>query len=673
MSARTTSDLREAVEEASRELAGAPLALAADPAIASASPAQAAALAIARLERLLASSRLETVAAAAALAKERALRIEAETDAFLNEMRGVAGSSSADTASHADVARRGATDPELGDVMATLEGLPPPARNSASRAWAEFALAHEQGWVPPSDGKDLAENRDVHPSVSRLLAAVTARDALRVWHEGYAEDDVPTAKVRPDFLLTHVRDAGASTVGAAVMVEVKLPGCIDDAVVQLCAYLRRRVYKLCCERCARGEPFSDVFALGAATDGCGVVLVRMLSGAPAPGASFKGAKPCPSIATAPLPLLADWDFRAPVNFSLRAPPAGVVALAHLCGSAAALGSCAPLTLLRADIVWAASGSDIPGGAGGAGDEGGSETRRVAVAVDLALGERLGSGGTSDAYEWAGDASAVIKVARCLTEEIALGFAAEERALTALRSVASVGLVPELVGAGARTPDGRVGEHGGGAWPLLVLRPRGVQLAAWVAKRVAESPRDRGRAAARRSAASAVVARVLRALEAAAAAGLVHCDVRPANIVIVGDAAVLVDWGCSCERGSEARGRGVAAFADARVFAPSTTTFAARPSQDVVGALLTWAAIACDVGCAAPWLAPRAASPAGGSTVADMLARREAWLAAAAARGDIPALLVATLAAAATIGAGAGAGASAGALSDIFVRAHAAIA
>jgi len=121
---------------------------------------------------------------------------------------------------------------------------------------------------------------------------------------------VPITKVRPDFLLTHVRDASASTVGAAVVVEVKLPGCIGDAVVQLCAYLRRRVYKLCCERYARGEPFNDIFALGAATDGCSVVLVRMLSGAPMPGASFDGAKPCPSIATAPLPLLDEWDFCA---------------------------------------------------------------------------------------------------------------------------------------------------------------------------------------------------------------------------------------------------------------------------------------------------------------------------------------------------------------------------
>jgi hypothetical protein len=134
---------------------------------------------------------------------------------------------------------------------------------------------------------------------------------------------------------------------------------------------------------------------------------------------------------------------------------------------------------------------------------------------------------------------------------------------------------------------------------------------------------------------------------------VHCDVRPANIVIVGDAAVLVDWGCSCACGDNARGRGVAAYADARIFAPTTTSFSARPSQDVAGALYTWAAIACDAGCAAPWLAlpPAAAAAHGPFTLADMPTRREAWLEGATARGDFPAPLAAALVTA-TTGAGA---------------------
>jgi hypothetical protein len=92
-----------------------------------------------------------------------------------------------------------------------------------------------------------------------------------------------------------------SIIGALIIAEVKLPGDLNAAVRQTCAYLRRRVYKLCCERRARGEPFDDIFALGAATDGREVLIVRMLSGAPAaPGGSFQGANPCPSLATPPL-------------------------------------------------------------------------------------------------------------------------------------------------------------------------------------------------------------------------------------------------------------------------------------------------------------------------------------------------------------------------------------
>ena len=75
----------------------------------------------------------------AALAAERVSRIEAETNAFLNEMRGVAGSSLADMTSHADVALRGASHPVRSETTAVLEGLPLPARNSATRAWLQFA------------------------------------------------------------------------------------------------------------------------------------------------------------------------------------------------------------------------------------------------------------------------------------------------------------------------------------------------------------------------------------------------------------------------------------------------------------------------------------------------------------------------------------------------------
>lgn len=594
------------------------------------------------------AAKADATAAKADATGERAARIAAETTGFLNDMRGVAGSSSVDTTPRADVHRRGATDPVAGDEEAVLASLPLTARGSVARAWTAFARAHAREWLPPP--ARFSENHHMHPTIARMLDAVVAREELRVWHERTAEDDVAAAKIRPDFTLTHVRDTGVSTVGAAIMIEVKLPNApaLDDAVTKLCAYLRLRVYKLCCERFSRGEPFHDIFALGAASNGRTVVLVRILSGAPAPGGSFPDAVPCPSISTT-YPLL-DWDFCTRVDFARFLPPAGFAALARLCCSAGALGDAAPLASLRANVAWVKDGVGAP-----------------RVAVELELGLRLGSGGTSDAYEWAADATAVVKVSRCQTVEIVADFAAEERALELLRTAAAAGLVPELVGAGARASAAGSGAHDGGAWPLLVLRPRGVPLAQWVATVVARSS-VRDKRAARRAAASAVVGRVLNALEHAAAAGVVHCDVRPANIVVVDDLAVLVDWGCSCARDTDARGRGVPAYADARIFAPATTSFKARPVQDVAGALYTWLAIACDAGCVAPWLALPAA-PAGaqleaGTPVPGVLERRAAWIAAAPERGDVTGPFMAALAAATT-----GKGADD---ASVFARARAAI-
>ena len=76
---------------------------------------------------------------------------------------------------------------------------------------------------------------------------------LRVWSNEIAADNVARAEIRPDFSVTHQRDAALSLLGALVQVEVKLPQKLDAGVQQLACYLRRRVYKLCCERHARSE------------------------------------------------------------------------------------------------------------------------------------------------------------------------------------------------------------------------------------------------------------------------------------------------------------------------------------------------------------------------------------------------------------------------------------
>jgi hypothetical protein len=90
-------------------------------------------------------------------------------------------------------------------------------------------------------------------------------------------------------------------------------------------------------------------------------------------------------------------------------------------------------------------------------------------------------------------------------------------------------------------------------------------------------------------ANRVVGTVLRTLRAVHAADIVHCDVRPANIVMGrnGD-AYLVDWGLSCARGTSALRCGVAAYAAPNVF--GCRPYDAQPAMDVCGALCTWIAI-----------------------------------------------------------------------------------
>ncbi len=79
-------------------------------------------------------------------------------------------------------------------------------------------------------------------------------------------------------------------------------------------------------------------------------------------------------------------------------------------------------------------------------------------------------------------------------------------------------------------------------------------------------------------ANRVVGTVLRTLRAVHAADIVHCDVRPANIVMGrnGD-AYLVDWGLSCARGTNATRCGVAAYA-----APVSPSLLGRVSPSLLG-------------------------------------------------------------------------------------------
>ena len=224
--------------------------------------------------------------------------------------------------------------------------------------------------------------------------------------------------------------------------------------------------------------------------------------------------------------------------------------------------------------------------------------RVLSQVTFYFSVRLGSGGSSDVYKVDGQNDNVVKVSRFSTAAVRQQYDAERKALLALSQAAAQGLVPELVNVGHRNPDT--------SWPLLLLRPAGVSLPAWVAACVKSAATHAAPASAasvagseRRRCARAVAFRLLDALALSHAANIIHCDVRPLNVVVVGDSPMLVDWGSSRSCGVEARGCGVAAYALENIF--SQQSFSARPAQDVAGVLYTWLCIAFDGGCVAPWL------------------------------------------------------------------------
>jgi Ser/Thr protein kinase RdoA (MazF antagonist) len=259
-------------------------------------------------------------------------------------------------------------------------------------------------------------------------------------------------------------------------------------------------------------------------------------------------------------------------------------------------------------------------------------------VTLALGERLGSGGTSDVYALDDGSGCVLKSARVATAAAAAGFDAEVSALSALRHAAADALVPALVASGERLPDAAhalAGAALGAArWCVLLLRPRGEPLERWVSACVARAEAAAGQrggraaaAAARRKCADDVALRVLAALLAAHEAGWAHCDVRPANVAVVEDRAMLIDWGSARRVGDGLLRSGVEAFTDARVW--SDRGVDARPHHDALAALYTWLAVAFGDDGAAPWL-DICDKPAPDESV-DFV--RSAWVAALAQRDE----------------------------------------
>jgi hypothetical protein len=551
-------------------------------------------------------------------AADRASAEAANKVAFLRWLDSIAASGS--ESSPADTVRRHAPVPFPASEDEVLLNCPRLNASDVRSAWSSYTSAHAPS-AAVGDTRQF-ELRAVQPTVARLAgAAAGTKCALRAWHGKVAADAVAAAAMAPDQVWTHARDNAVSTIGALIMFEVKKPDDLDDAVAQAAKYLRRRVAALFHEANARGETGHDIFALAAATDGCRVVFLRMTSGARADGVFPINLQPCPVIATVPLPLLIGWDFVNAEWAPPSAPPAGFTALVRMLRAPPdKLGNELPLASL---VVTPEPTGD-------------------SVTLDFAA--RLGCGGTSDVYALrapAGDrlAGAVAKVPRVATAAVDAQFRREVAALEALTCAGAD--VPALLWQGARA--GTSPAHVGACrWPVLVLTPAGEPLCNYVSRlvmreRAALSSVGTGVAtatvaecaeritSARCALADRVVAGVLGVLKLAHERDIIHCDVRPANIVVVGGDSdgdvggsgsggaggggrgaeggglrfLLIDWGACIDAGTNTAGRGVPAFAPSEVY--TQHTYEARPALDLTALAHTWLAIAYGThDASAPW-------------------------------------------------------------------------
>ena len=249
--------------------------------------------------------------------KIAAVREEAR---FLSSLVGMSSSGSQSSPLSPDVARRGAPAPVEAEEDAVAVGMPVLDDVEVRAAWGEYIRGHAPAHV--AEGKARGEVNSVQPVILRVAMCAAGADAagagagagaagggvvgdLRVWVGKVAADDCKLVEAIPDQMWTHARDSVPSMIGALVLVEVKKPGAdsIGTAVSQATNYQRRHVAALYHEAHARGTTGHDIVSFAVATDGASLVLLRMVSGAPADG-DVTGAVPCRVLATAPLPLLA---------------------------------------------------------------------------------------------------------------------------------------------------------------------------------------------------------------------------------------------------------------------------------------------------------------------------------------------------------------------------------
>jgi hypothetical protein len=499
--------------------------------------------------------------------------------------------------------------PAVQDVASLLQGAP--ADDGASAAvWQRYLDTR------PAGAPDPERLGVVHPAIRALLALAAPAGRLRIWQRGHSE----STRTAPDFTLTAARDAAPSAPGALLFVTVQLSGdrAMEAAVDRACRHMQQRVYRLCRRAVYKGAALHGIEAYGVALDGRSIVLLRMRSGAPAAGGSFENAYPCPVLRSPALPL----PLQQQQSEALEPcpPPAGLAALRRLLAAPSSMlgESACPLQSLRVSLQ----------GAEAAGVEARSAEQWVAGGqqLQLQLGDRLGCRSSSDVYQWqplqspsasaalSGACAGAVKVAHKNTADVLRAFEAERRSLAALAlgGAPEEGLVPRCLSFGVQEGAAagvepihaallQAGHTQASAWPVLVLHPSGLPLEQWVEQQLEGVGEPAAAAAVRMACADAVLPRLLRALAAGHSAGWVHCNVRPANVMVTPRGAMLVNWGAACSMAEKEAAWCCSPAYSAEAMLGREAPLA-QPALDGVGALCTWLAVAFGPGCTAPWLA-----------------------------------------------------------------------
>ncbi len=520
------------------------------------------------LQRKLDKERKERV-------KERKEREKAEELLFLNRLDNEAAT--APSASHLSASSRQGMAPaeHLEVSLPTVVGadvLSGGVTSPERAAWhkvGEGIGAMARAGRFPSDRTSNFEVKVVRAVMAMVLTVIVDAAPTRLWRywrDVMVPDDVPLVQAKPDHCLTHARDAQVSLLGAHLIVEDKCPGDDKAARIQALQYGRRRVQKLlhlARDTGVEAPGLAKVSTLVVATDVLSVRFMRVKSGWPADGKSFTSAKPFPSVETKSLQLLPGFTGLGRTGFSTRGlpkePTRGFLALfrlLQLCGR-------------RYDAVFVS-------GSPGASVLATLTATFDGVAVTLPLDARLGVGGISDVYSVAGGGG-VVKYPRHTSVVVGRQFQNEFDVLNAIGSLQGA-TVPSGAQLGA-VP--RTGLNASVGWPVLRMEgPVGESLVLAVTRCADEKERV--------DLANMVVGAVLDTLRVVHAEGIVHCDVRPANIVLADGIAYLVDWGASRKCGEKAAHHGVPAYAAPGVF--TEADYRAGAAMDVCGALCTWIAI-----------------------------------------------------------------------------------